>query len=175
MFTTKTGSQLTCAVIFCLSVSLLIGTASAATIEIEYTGLDVTYDGSSITDTDGGGGVDDLTSAVISLDNVQQGPVLTTDLTIDLDIPGVTGLPIGGGATTSAAGGTLSLDLGAGNSIDLALEPVDVTYVDLGSGFEFAFAASVSNVTGQNLPLGLQVGSMVDMALSVRVNAGSPE
>ena len=68
--------------------------ANAALIEIEFTGLNIAYDGSSITDANVVGS-DPLTSASITVDGVAEpGSPFSTDVSLDLDIPGVGAIPL---------------------------------------------------------------------------------
>lgn len=165
--------------ITCLTCLLVLVMALAApccwaeTIEIEFTGLELEYDGTDIFDSDPTSGADPnpLTSVAITIDNVLAGPVLTNDLTIDIRIPAVSGLPMAGGSAVSAAGGHWNLDLGAGGFIELNLDTVEVNYIDISGIVQFVFAASVNAaVDSQSLPFGLIIGDTVNVSFSTQVS-----
>jgi len=149
---------------------------SAATVRIEFTGLNLEYDGTNIFDSDpiSGEDPDPLTSVAISVDNLLQGSVLTDSLAIDIFIPGVSGLPSAGSppAATSAPGGIWNLDLGPAGFISLDLDTVEVTYANLGGTVQFALGASINaNVSSQSLPFGLQIDDMVNVSFSTQVTS----
>ena len=144
------------------------------TIQIEFTGVDIAYDGINITDADPDlNDPDPLSTVVVMVNNVVTGPILTSDIDHDLVIPGVTGIPFTGGSVTSAAGGTLGLSLGASNYLNLDLSPVDINFINLSSAVTFVFAGSVANVTGQDLPSGLEIGNDVVVSISSQVDPSS--
>jgi hypothetical protein len=159
----------------CLVVALLLvqTTAPAATLGIQYTGLNVSYDGSTITEV---GNPDPLTSLILSIDGTQVGPPLTSGLGIDLSIPGVSGLPAAGGSTMSAAGGTLGLTLPGGDFLNLDLGAAEVIFVSITDGFslQFVLGASEANVVSQSLPLDDgYFGDSVAISFSTQVKSGS--
>ncbi|HBO46226.1 MAG TPA: hypothetical protein DD670_20335 [Planctomycetaceae bacterium] len=130
--------------------------ASAETLAIQYTGLDIVYDGSAIKTV---GGVDALQSIDFSVDDVN---VLSfnapadSPMAIELELPGVANIPVAGGTVTSAAGGTLSLTLPGGDYLDLELGEASVVYQVLDLGIvklNFVLAASAGDVLAQVLPL----------------------
>ena len=144
------------------------------TIQIEFTGVDLAYNGFEITDADPAlDDPDPLSSVVFSVNNVLIGPILTSDITHDLFVPGVAGIPTSGGSVMSASGGTLDLGLGAGNYLNLNLAPVNVNFINIPGAVTFVFAGSVANVTGQDLPSGLQIGENVVVSISSQVNSMS--
>jgi len=153
-----------------ISPSLCFGDA----IHIEFTGVDIAYDGTNITDADPAlTDPDPLSSVAFSVDDVTTGPVLTSDIDHDLYIPGVAGIPVGGGSVTSSTGGTLNLGFGAGNFLNVDLAPVDVNFIAIPGAVTFVFAGSVANVTSQDLPSGLQIGDDVVVSISSQVNVSS--
>jgi len=153
-----------------ISPSLCFGDS----IQIEFTGVDIAYNGFEITDADPAlNDPDPLSTVVFSVDNVTTGPILTSDITHDLFVPGVAGIPTSGGSVTSASGGTLELGLGTGNYLNLNLAPVDVNFISIPGAVTFVFAGSIANVTGQNLPSGLQIGEDVVVSISSQVAASS--
>ena len=158
----------------CLVAAMLLlqATASAGTMGIQYTGLNVSYDGSTITEV---GNPDPLSSLVFLVDGVQAGPVLTSGIAIDLSIPGVSGLPVGGGTTTSAAGGTLGLTLPDGDFLNLELDAAEVTFISITGvvQFQFVLGASSAEVLSQSLPIDGLFGDGTSISFSTQVQDGS--
>jgi hypothetical protein len=153
-----------------------VNVVQAATLEIQYTGLDISYDGSTITDL---GDPDPLESVdflvggtkVLGLNAPGDSP-----LDMDLTVPGVTNLPVGGGMVTSAAGGTLSLDLPGGDYVDLELGVAEVTYVSVSIvQLNFVLAAGAGDVLGQLLPDEVDgvFGDIVAVSFSTNIDNGT--
>lgn len=159
---------LACAAILCAS------TASAGLLSVEFTGLNIELAGSTIID-DGPGAatLDPLTSVTYTTDSGSTTVTSpTTTLTADLSIPGVTGIPAAGGLVTSAAGGTLSLGLGGSDHLDISLEEVSVTYLNIGPNIvRLAFGGAVAGVDSQQLPFGLTIGDDVVMSFNTTVSS----
>jgi len=147
--------------------------ASATIIQIQMGGVDLRYDGATIVDT-GASDPDTLTNATILVDGV---PVVmdTTDVTLDLTVPGVSNIPVGGGQVSSAANGSLDLDFGGGEFLSLTLDPATVSYISLPTTSQFVFVGSGSTIDGQLLPLGLSIGEPVSVTFSTQVIAGLTE
>jgi hypothetical protein len=128
--------------------------ASAETLAIQYTGLDIRYDGSTIATV---GGFDPLQSVDFAVDEINVASLNSpgdSPLAIAINIPGVTGMPIAGGSITSAAGGTLSLQLPGGDYLDLQLDAAEIVYVALDSlKLYFALGAGSADLLGQALPI----------------------
>jgi hypothetical protein len=155
----------------CLGVIFLLSQAgaSAETLMIQYTGLDITYDGNTISEV---GNPDSLSSLVFKVNGVEVPPVLTSGIAIDLSIPGVTGLPITGGGTTSAAGGTLSLTLPAGGFVNLELGAAEIYFTAIPVGaykLYFALGASAADVLGQALPIDGELGGDISVSFSTQI------
>ena len=169
MFRTLVGS--------CFVVALLFmqTTASAETLEIQYTGLDISYDGSTISDI---GDPDDLSSVDFFADLVKVlGLNLPGDspLQIDLNVPGVT-LPKTGGTVLSAAGGSLYLTFPGGDHLDLTLGQASVTYVNASSvNIYFLLAGGAASMNSQSLPPEVNgvFGEMVAVSFSTNVTPAS--
>ena len=158
---------------FVVALLLLQTTASAGTLGIQYTGMNISYDGSTITEV---GNPDPLSSLVFLVDGVQAGPVLTSGIAMDLSIPGVSGLPVAGGTTTSAAGGTLGLTLPGGDFLNLDLGAAEVVFVSITGGnfqLQFVLGASEANVISQSLPVDGLFGEDVSVSFSTQVKSGS--
>lgn len=160
-----------------LAIALTAITAHAAEMTIEFTGLNLSYDGSDITDAEdaaGGGGdpalSDELTSMVFSVDGSVVG-TLTSDIYADIAIPSVA-IPSAPGVSSSAGGGifdllTSSSTPGFGLALDLA--SFDITY----TGFSIAvFGNGVATEAAQDLPFGLALapGDTVTVSFSTQID-----
>jgi hypothetical protein len=155
--------------------SLLPTAASAESLMIQYTGLDISYDGSAITDA---GNPDALSSVVFKVGASVVPPVLTSGIAIDLSIPGVTGLPVTGSIapTVSAAGGTLNLTMPAGDFVSLKLGAADIYFTKIDVGLYklyFALAASAAELLGQALPIDGELGGDISVSFSTQVDVGT--
>jgi hypothetical protein len=168
-------------------LSLVAAPARAATIEIEFTGMDLVYDGSAIYDAGStAGGVanpadaDPLTTVDFSIDGVPVGS-LTSDVSLDVFIPGVTGISSAPATVynilTPPAGGFFDLLVGtsplASEFLLVDLDEVNVTYVDVANIVQFTFGAAVSDVFAQNLPFGLEIGDPVSVSFSAQIKPGT--
>ncbi|MEM7312211.1 MAG: PEP-CTERM sorting domain-containing protein [Planctomycetota bacterium] len=142
---------------------LCASTAFAGNITIQMTGVDLAYDGAMITSA---ASPDDLTTVVID------GTTYTSDLDLDLTIPGVTGLGVGSGSSVmSSAGGSLTLGIGT-DEVVLNLDPVTVSFIDLGAGVStFVFAASTAGIDSQSLPGGAELCNPVSVSFSTQVTS----
>ncbi|MEN0111246.1 MAG: hypothetical protein AAF805_11045 [Planctomycetota bacterium] len=159
------------AIAFCSSA------ASAAMIEIQFTGLDIVYDGSSITDA-GGAGADTLSTTTIQVDGVDAPgtPFASGGLAIDIDIPGVSAIPLTTGSVTTVGAGSATLTLPGGDFLSLVLGPATITYVD-GGFAEFVFGGSVASISGQSLPLpgDLELGEPTSFSFSTQIGASTDD
>ena len=139
--------------------------AGAATLDIQFTGLDLVYDGTDIYDAGGiagGGGdstlADPLSTVDFFVDGVLTGS-LDTDVWADILIEDVASIPVGGGMVTSGGNGdAFGFDLITsvaipGWGLALNLDTVDVFYT--GSEIAIAGGALASSVPAQLLPFGL--------------------
>lgn len=159
---------------FSFAVILAIGSFAgaalqAATMQIFFDDLDLefAYDGATgeITTV---GGADSLIEIDISIDSNPVGSI--TGGTIDLTIPGLPAIPVGmSSILTSAPGGTLSLDFGGGNFLNLVLEEAQIAYLHASSQIQFVGGGSVGAIGGQSLPLGLVIGDPVSLTISTNV------
>ena len=147
-----------------VALSLLSATASAETMVIQYTGLNLTYDGSTISTV---GVYDPLESVDFFVDDAK---MLSYDapadspLSIDLIVPGVFNLAVGGDTVVSNAGGYLDLLLPGGDYLTLTLGQSEVHYVAIQSlQLYFLLAAGSADVVQQLLPVG---GFAGDIAVS---------
>jgi hypothetical protein len=160
------------AVAVMLLAMVMVSSASAAVIQIEMGGVGLKYEGAAIADTGSSAGVDPLTYAAFTRD----GALLGMDIegvTLDLNIPGVSGIPVGGGVVNSAAGGTLYLDLGDDGFLSLILDSVTITYdvynVPSVGTIRFVFTGSSSSVDDQDLPFGLSVVDPVSVQFTTQI------
>lgn len=147
--------------------------ANADIIEIQFTGLNLIYDGTDITDDSAG--ADELTSVVITEGGVPTaGSPIGTDISIDLEIPDVPSISVLGDSVVSATGGSLSLSLPGGDFLDLDLSEVTVTYVD-GGFAQFAFGGSIAAIAGQSLPEGLILGAPTSVSFSSTLDSSTDD
>jgi len=159
----------------------------AATIEIQFTGMNLQYDGSAIYDngvTAGGvadpADADSLISVDFLVDGISVGS-LSSDISLDVYIPDVTGISSASGtvynATTVGNPGYFDLLIGttplASEFLTIDLEEVNVTYIDVLNIVQFTFGAAVSDVFAQNLPFGLQIGDPVTVSFSSQITPGT--
>ncbi|HUU89975.1 MAG TPA: PEP-CTERM sorting domain-containing protein [Phycisphaerae bacterium] len=161
-----------------LTVCLVIlgaGTAGAGVIEIQFTGVDLVYDGTRIHDATslaGGAGnpaeADPLTSVLFLFDGTLVGR-LTDDVYLDVLIDQVEDIPAfhaGGGApvTSGGNGDAFGIDLltwGAGYGLGLNIDQVVVHYRHTTSPpttpVSLAISGLVTGVSAQNLPFNLAI------------------
>jgi hypothetical protein len=156
------------AVVFSLSQA-----ASAGLIQIQLGGVDLSYAGSVLSDANASG-ADDLTNATFLQDGSTIG-VDNTEVTLDLFIPGVTGISAFGGQVNSLPNGTLDLQLGGGEHLQLALNTVEVTYLSLSGLIKFAFVGTVSSIVSQDLPYNLTMLDPVTVTFSTQIVGGYSE
>ena len=172
---------------FCLGVALLtaINSTSASTLQIQLSGIDLTYDGTAIFDAGDSalaGGTDTskadpLETVTFLQDGSQLGvltapPAGTDSIYLDLYIPEVVGIPEAGGSVTTDGdpAGTLEL-LIPGIGLSLELGEAEVIYVPaLGGSLRFVFAGAVADIVAQSLPFGLEIGDPVSVSLSTQMD-----
>ena len=149
---------------------ILVGLTQVASagIMIQLGGVDLRYNGTNIVDA-GSADPDPLTNATFLVDSVPVG-VDNTGVTLDLYIPGVFNIPVGGGQVNSAANGSLDLDLGGGEFLWLTLDSAVVTYIPVTSTVEFIFAGAASSIDGQQLPYGLSLADPVSASFSTQLS-----
>ncbi len=109
--------------------------AGAAVLEIQFTGMNLTYNGTSLFDAGASNVIgqgkpsesDQLSSMVFLVDGVQVGTVVTSNIFMDAYIAGLSGVPAAGGfVTTSGNGNAFGFDLltknAASNAWGVALQ-----------------------------------------------------
>jgi hypothetical protein len=138
----------------------------ASTLEIQFTGLDLDYDGTNIFDagvhnTVGNGDpadADALTSMNFYVDGNLVG-VLNTDVFVDVYIANVGAMPIGGGLLTSSGnGGAFGVDLLTSNNQPgwgLALNIDTMQFFYTGSQIAISVAGLATSIFAQQLPFAL--------------------
>lgn len=161
--------------------------ASAATIQIGFTGMNLRYDGSTIYDAgSSSGGVGDpadadpLATIDFFVDSTQVGS-LNSDISVDVRIPDVLNIPSAPNTvynqTTVGNPGHFDLLIGttplAAEYLQLDLNNVTVTYFDVSGLVQFTFGAAVAASNAQNLPFSLEVGDPITLSFSAQVDAGS--
>jgi hypothetical protein len=158
-----------------------------ADLEIEFSGLDLVYDGSSLYDGGSSSGgfadpadADPLTSMHIFADGSLAGS-LTSDISADIFIPDVLLIPAGPGTfyheATPGNPGFFDLLIGtsplASEFLLVDLESVDIAYLDSAGLAQFTFGAAVSSTFAQNLPFGLEIGEPITVSFSAQVDPAS--
>jgi len=153
--------------------------AHSAILEIQFTGLDLVYDGFSVYDAggiDGGLGdpatADPLSVMIFEVDGTEVGR-LETDIFADLIIDGVDNIPVAGGTVTTGSGffDLLTSSANPGWGLALEFDEATISYV-VGGGFEIAiFGAAASTICTvdpcfQALPFNLEMGDPVTFTFS---------
>lgn len=173
----------------CISVAALSAAslASAATIEIGFTGMNLVYNGSAIYDAGSLAGgsrnpanADPLTTADFYIDGVHQGSV-NTDVSLDVFIPDVVNISSTANTvsnqTTPGNPGYLDLLMGtaplAAQYLQIDLEEVSVTYIDVSGLVQFTFGAAVSDTFLQSLPFSLVIDDPVTVSFSAQLIPGT--
>lgn len=151
-----------------LLATIAASSASAEMIQIQLGGVSLKYDGTKIVDT-GTADPDTLTNATFLANDSWLGAD-TMGVTLDLNIPGVSNIPVGGGQVSSAINGFLDLNLGGGEFLNLTLDAVTVNYIPVISTVQFVFAGSSSTIDGQNLPYGLSMVDPVSVSFSTQIS-----
>jgi hypothetical protein len=150
-----TGSQLgltrqLCAVAACVILCVSTSQASADTIEIFFTGIDIAYDGSDIVDADpSAADPDPIVNASFVINGGLAGTV-STNVTADLFIEDVAVL-LNQTVMSTGAGSYFQLNFPDGSDADsdadflrLSLDDVMVTFID-SAPKDFVFSASVAD------------------------------
>jgi len=161
--------------------------ASASTLNLQFTGLDLVYDGSMLCDAGGcnaSAGTradsDPLTTMTFGFDDDGDGvvdtPVGTLMSAIWADIGlALESIPVDGGTIPGAAG-TLDLltqDADPGFGLALTIDAWTATYTPIGGLFFFGSGA-VSEIASQDLPFDLSDGHLpVEFSFSSRISPGT--
>lgn len=168
-------------------IALIVTASANAGISIEFTGLDLIYDGSAFYDAGSiAGGVADPADAdqLVSLDFFNNNTLvgsLSADIALDIYIPDVTGISAAPNTTynTTTPGNPGYFDLLIGTSplaseyllVDLA--SVSITYLDITGVVQFTFAGAISTSITQDLPFGLVADEPVTISFSTQIVPGT--
>ena len=162
-----------------------VSPALATPLEIQFSGVNLSYDGSTISDagsTAGGNNnpadADPLDSLSFKVGGSLVGSILTSDISVDISIPDVTGLSdIGSSTVVTTTGNPGYFDLLIGTSpsaaqyLRLNTNEVTVTYVNVTSTVQFVFGGAVASIDAQLLPDGLVIGDPVAVSFSAKLNS----
>jgi MYXO-CTERM domain-containing protein len=165
----------------------VIASAAQADVQIEFTGVDLVYDGSSIYDAgSSAGGLADPADAdpLASVDFFVNGGLvgsITSDVSLDVFIPDVAGMSDAANTvdvqTTPGNPGFFDLLIGtspiASEFLIIDLGSVTITYIDISNLAQFTFGASISDTYSQNLPFGLVITGPVTVSFSAQVDPDS--
>lgn len=142
--------------------------AQAGSLQIQFTGLNLSYDGTNLFDsafpnTTGGGDPaqsDVLTSMSFYLDGIQVGSLLSSDIFADVYLAGIVNIPDTGGVVNSIGnGGTFGFDLLTENNVPgwgLALNVDKMQFFYTGSKIAIAVSGLASGLFAQALPFNLE-------------------
>lgn len=160
--------------LFCLltaSIAFAASEARSAQLQIQFTGLNLNYDGVNLFDaqfpnTVGSGNPaqsDSLTSMSFYLDGVQVGTLLSSDIYADVYLKDVLNIPVGGGVVNSLGnGGVFGFDLLTSSSSPgwgLALNIDTMQFFYTGSQIAISVAGLASSLSVQQLPFDLEYDS----------------
>lgn len=154
----------------CAAAALGVVSAQASTIEIQFTGVDVVYDGSTVRDANPAG-ADPLSAVVVEVDGSSSpSSPFVSDISLDFEIPSVIDIDASGDNVV-ALGGSLTLNLSPTEFVSLDLISTTVTFIEFGGFAQFAFTGSVASVAMQSLPDGLIIGEPIDVSLSTQISS----
>ncbi len=164
----------------------LAGSIAGADVVVEFSGMNLVYDGSSLFDAGSSAGgladpadADTLASVDFFLNGTQVG-AMSSDISLDVYIPNLVGIPsTAGGSTIINTGGAGFFDLLIGSSplasqfLLVDVSSVAVTYIDVAGIIQFTFGAAVADSFAQNLPYGLMVGDPLTVSFSAQIDPGT--
>lgn len=159
-------------------------TAHAANLEITFSGMGIVYDGTNIYDAGsnaGGNGNPAEADPLIIVNFSENGSLvgsISDDVSLDVFIPDVTGIPAVANAqhllVTPGNPGYFDLLIGtapaAAEYLRLELGEVGITYLDTLGTLQFTFGAAVASGSNQNLPFGLVAGELITVSFSSQVD-----
>jgi hypothetical protein len=170
--------SLAAAVVSLALCGILVVPASGAVLEIQFSGMDLVYNGTDLFDAGGSvGGTgspaasDPLMTMSFLVDGVVQGQ-LTTNIAIDTYIKGLTGIPaVGGSIISSGNANTFGLDLltkATTPGWGLALMIDKFSFFYSGSKIAIATSGQSTSLASQDLPFGLafDASKPISMVLS---------
>lgn len=178
--------RLRAGVIGASSIALLGGAAHAG-IMIEFTGMNLVYDGSALYDAgSNAGGLADPADAdpLLSVDFINNGVLvgsITSDVSLDVFIPDVVNIPDAPGTvfgqTTPGNPGFFDLLIGtsplASQFLVVDLASVSVVYTDILGQVRFVFGAALAPAFAQSLPFGLTIDDPLTVSFSAQVDPGT--
>lgn len=153
--------------IVCTVLTLSAPAAHAATLQIQFTGLDLVYDGHDIFDATspfGGLGLPGEADRLLSMEFLLDGLLVgrqTTDIYADIAINGVGPLPGAGGTVTT--GGAMFDLLTSASGWGLGLDLPSMTLAYVGNQLALSGAGVASDIIRQQLPFGLMVDTPVNV------------
>lgn len=154
------------AIILCATLAMPAA-AQAATLQIQFTGLDLVYDGHDIFDAKspfGGLGLPSESDNLLSMDFILDGALvgsLTSDIYADVAINGVGPIAAAGGTVTTGGAMFDLLTSAAGWGLGLDLPSLTLSYV--GNQLALSGAGVANDIIRQQLPFGLIIDTPVDV------------
>jgi hypothetical protein len=151
-----------------MAVTSITGSAGAAVLEIQFSGVNLTYNGTDLFDaavantTRSGtrADADPLETMAFLVDGVQVGTVVTTDIYLDTYIKGLSGVPAAGGVVNTAGNGNaFGVDLltkATDPAFGLALNIDQFQFYYSGNKISIATAGPSTSLVTQDLPFGLE-------------------
>lgn len=154
-----------------------------AAFMIEYTGMNLAYDGAAIYDagaTSGGVGDPADADALQSVDFFEDGVhigALDSDVWLDVYIPDVAGLVAGvnsvSNVTTPGNPGFFDLLIGtsplASQFLTIDIDSVTIVYTDIAGFAQLVFGGAVADSYAQSLPFGVDLVGPVTLSFSVQL------
>ena len=158
-------------------VLLVAAPASAAVLQIQFSGLNLTYTGGAgggqlcdSTTCTGGGGVQAQSDPLVTVSFLVDGNLvglLTTNIWADVSTAVAAGIPVGGGAVATNGGIFDILTNNGSPGWGLALNLADGQLTYNNGTISFVGSANVAAIFSQNLPFGLVIGQPIDVAYSI--------
>ncbi|MFN4242578.1 MAG: hypothetical protein ACK4PI_05005 [Tepidisphaerales bacterium] len=170
------------------AAAMLVGSAAAqaALVEIQISGVNLVYNGTSVVDAGGPTGnvldpadADQLNTMTFINNGVPVGTLLG-NIFLDLSVTGLGGIldtPGNIQTVTSNVPGYVDLLIGTSQPVPQYLQvnvaTTSLTYVDVGGILQFAFVGSLGLVNGQALPFALTVADPVTVSFSLQIDPGT--
>ncbi|NNF06028.1 MAG: PEP-CTERM sorting domain-containing protein [Candidatus Eisenbacteria bacterium] len=141
--------------------------AMATTLQIQFSGLNLTYDGNNIAAVN-----DDLATMNFFDCGILVG-TLNSNIAIDMLIPNVGTIFDGNGVYSSGTGFGLDLMTGVGSGINLDWDSPVTVNVNDGGQVSVLGSASTSTINSQNLPFGFNFDTPVQVSFSTQITSSS--
>jgi hypothetical protein len=167
-----------------VAVTLFVGvsTAQAATLQIQFTGLNLVYTGDSTggvlcdaTSCAGGGGLFAESDTLVTMNFLVDGSLvgtLTTDIAADIYLEFDDGLEDAAVGSATGTGGIFDLLMQA-SGWGLALNVDESSLVWLNGTLTLLGAGTVDSIFAQDLPFGLEIGLPITFSFSTQDLTGS--